>query len=265
MPPVRAPLSERAPFSTSRSITGAQGFAYRTFPADIGNEYARHYVLINIYEALGGNLAQRITGTLVESVVLCMPQQVVYVDVHLYDQVSLTSTAGAIAASSVTGSVVGQGAQNLVTTAGGILGNAARLGGFPINPMIEILYTNTAQREFMFDFQLAARNAAEAEALQEIVTRLRYRAAPTPVEVLGANVVWKAPAAFEFIYYHNGAINEHVPRIQKGAIEQIDCDFTTLQNSTWATFKDGHPVMVNLRIKFRELKPINRDDIDAGY
>ncbi len=188
------------------------------------------------------------------AIYLYIPNPMTYTNAMDYEDVSLTSLA----------------TDKLKTAVGPIpFARAAiegaetlqKLRGLPINPKVEILFSNIPQRRFQYDFLFAPTSQQEADSLKTIIKVLRSESAPEEIGIAG--IVWKAPSTFDISFEHNGVENTNIPKIQECVLEQVDVDYEP--SGQWSTFWNGFPVAVRLQLKFREREPNHKKKILEGY
>ena len=203
---------------------------------------------------------RRSTRRIAQSIALYMPNTVVYNTQNAYEDISLTAMLGSmisgIAAGTIKAATGRMGAA--VGTSLGFLGafggggraeQIARLAGYPINPRIEVVYANTVQRQFVFEFLLAPRNEYESMAIRSIIKTLRFHAAP---ELSYGGWILIPPAEFDITFFHKGQENLNIPRINTCVLERIETDYAP--TGVYSTFSTGHPVAVRLSLGFREIE-----------
>lgn len=250
-----------------------------------------------------GNLLNRprFTRRIKESIALYMPNsEVTYSDNHDYQNISLTKfAAGAVGAGLqfAAGTIAGLGSPqagiNAVNTArsitdglGSIIGNiSGTLFNRPINPRVELLFSNTFQREFTFDFLFAPSSEEESKSLEEIIKTLRFHAAPEAHGVEGnaqapdftnflANVpgalagafdsfFWVPPSEFDISFYHNGVENTKIPRINTCVLKSIDTSYAPA--GTYSTFSNGYPVQTRMVLRFQEVEVTHKKRVLQGF
>ena len=201
---------------------------------------------------------RRSTRRIAQSIALYMPNTVVYNTQNAYEDISLTAMLGSMisglaagtikAATGRMGAAVGTGIGFLGGLAGPA-GQIARLAGYPINPRIEVVYANTVQRQFVFEFLLAPRNEYESMAIRSIIKTLRFHAAP---ELSYGGWILIPPAEFDITFFHKGQENLNIPRINTCVLERIETDYAP--TGVYSTFSTGHPVAVRLSLGFREIE-----------
>lgn len=202
---------------------------------------------------------RRSTRRIAQSIALYMPNTVVYNTQNAYEDISLTAMLGSMisglaagtikAATGRMGAAVGTGIGFLGALAGGTGAQIARLAGYPINPRIEVVYANTVQRQFVFEFLLAPRNEYESMAIRSIIKTLRFHAAP---ELSYGGWILIPPAEFDITFFHKGQENLNIPRINTCVLERIETDYAP--TGIYSTFSTGHPVAVRLSLGFREIE-----------
>lgn len=135
--------------------------------------------------------------------------------------------------------------------------------GRTLNPQIEVIYNSPSLREFTMDFRLVPRNAIEAAQIRNVITQLKYFAAPQiPPDTRGRYFI--PPAQFELEFYDaDNNQNLFLFRTKKCVLEDISVDYTG--NGSFNTFYDGSPVETRLSLRFRETVFIDRTSVTEGY
>lgn len=199
-----------------------------------------------------------------------------FTDAHGYDDISLTKFAAAGAglvlstAATAAGSLFGapgaavanKGADIIGSAASGLAG-LAQLGGTPINPKVEVLFANTFQREFSFDFLLAPSSPEESQTLQQIIRTLRFHAAPERRAGFVESFFWIPPSEFDITFYNRGVENTNIPRINTCVLKQIDVSYAP--TGVYSTFSNGHPVQVRMVLRFAETSVVDKLKILEGF
>lgn len=231
----------------------------------------------------------RATRRIAESIALHMPTPLVYHTQNVYEEISLTALGGKLGvatspllqtAGKVMGGAIGAAARLAAAAISGpgqqIIGTAARLAQSPINPMVEILFTNTTVRAFTFEVLMAPRNEQESINMKEIIKTIRFHAAPEygtgadfsgitggAVGVVGAGLTWIPPAEFDITFFNKGVENMNILRVNTCVLERIEVDYAP--TGTYSTFRNGHPVAVRLSMGFREIEPIHKQRVLQGF
>lgn len=222
----------------------------------------------------------RFTRRIKESIAITMPStDMAFTDFHSYEDISLTK----FASSPVSGAlgVVGAGIGGLMggaeaaaqggkigaelgTSAAGLVGGVSQIAGAPINPKVEILYANTAQREFSFEFLFSPSSESESIVLAQIIKTLRFHAAP---ELRPAGYIdsffWVPPSEFDITFYNRGEENTKIPRINTCVLKQIDISYAP--TGAYATFSNGYPVNVRMVLRFTETQVNSKLNILEGF
>jgi len=234
----------------------------------------------------------RFTRRIKESIALYMPNsEMTFTDSHDFENISLTkfatgilggiveATAVAIGAAvgGISGSELGPagtteganlGAQGgaeagkAINNAVGAISGAVQVFGAPINPKVELLYANTFQRQFGFDFLFAPISEAESLTLQQIIRTLRFHAAPELRPGVADSFFWVPPSEFDITFYDRGKENTAIPRINTCILNQIDISYSP--TGTYATFSNGYPVQVRMMLRFTETEIISKTRILDG-
>jgi|688.fasta_scaffold129025_3 hypothetical protein len=222
----------------------------------------------------------RATRRIRKSIALHMPTPMIYTSVQRFEEVSLTAMmgqglgalagglAGALTqyASGILGlgTEVAAGVRQLLDGAGKMVGVASAMTGYPINPRVEILFSNTDQRQFAFEVMMAPHNREESIAVREIVKALRFYSAPElTTDVTGFIPLYIPPAEFDITFFTRGIENTNIPRINTCVLERIEVDYAP--TGVYATFSNGHPVAVRLSMGFREIEPLHKLRILQGF
>jgi len=222
----------------------------------------------------------RYTRRIKESIALFMPSSLVYSSQNKYEEISMTAIAGnigktglnfatGIAAGAISKNLtgaLGRGAagKTLADGLGNVIGTASSIAGYPINPRIEVLYSTTPQREFVFEILMAPKSESESVAMEQIIQALRYHSAPEiDKTALIGGFTFVPPAEFDITFFNKGVENIHIPRINTCVLERIEVDYAP--TGVYSTFRNGHPVAARLSLGFREIEIIHKARILRGF
>jgi hypothetical protein len=221
----------------------------------------------------GVNTRTRFTRRIEESIALYMPNsELTFSDSHDFENISLTKFVGSGITDMIkTGVSFIPEAENIVgaiTNAVGKYGGSASqiLANSPINPKVEILFANTFQREFAFEFLLSPSSQQEANDLENIIRTIRFHAAP---EYRGVNqFFWLPPSEFDLTFYYVDAAgnileNTKIPRINTCVLKQVDVSYAP--SGAYSTFDDGHPVQTRMVLRFIETEVNSKLRIAQGF
>ena len=246
------------------------------FPENISSVSAfnNHFMIINILEAQKAALpgtGRTTEEKTVQSIVLYMPNTLNFTQNNQYEDVSLTSIAG----KAVLG-VVGAFSKTLreITEAIGAAGETVgKLGGFPLNPQTEVLFSNVALRTFQFDFLFAPTTERETQTLNRIIKEMRLAAAPgTTGPSIGTGssaptLLFEPPQKLNIHFYQkrNGETveNPYLPKLRTCVIESLDFDFAP--SGIYSTFSNGYPVSTRMMLRVKEDEVLIKDYINEGY
>lgn len=271
------------------SINGPGGRVIKTFTLAPGGEMSKMDVLrqnldpsytsnAGVPLGIGNNspyTLPRFTRRIVESIAIFMPQSLQFITRAEYEDISLLSLGTEIVSSGVNSGghlsrgwqarPIGSGVAGTVAGAfTGILekgGNLAQLAQTPLNPLTEILFRTTPQREFVFDFLMAPSNRKESEALDQIYKVLKFHQAPELTSY--ALPLFRSPSEFDITFFISGRENKNIPRINTCVLEQIDMDYNP--TGVYSTFSNGAPVAARMTLKFRELEIITKLRVTQGF
>lgn len=213
----------------------------------------------------GAGSLPRQTRRIKESIALFMPQGLNFMTQNMYEDISLAAQGGKLltGAMSLAGPVGGAVGNALAGAAAGTLAGVMRN---PINPAVEVIFTTTMLRTFIFRFLMAPRNAQESINLNSIIRELRFHAAPEINTGAGGAYLgtsWIPPAEFDITFFHRGRENQAIPRINTCVLERIDVDYHPF--GKWATFSNGHPVAVTLDLAFKEVEVIHKQRVLQNF
>lgn len=222
----------------------------------------------------------RPTKRIKESIAIFMPNsELTFTDKHEFDNISLTKFAGSFLSGSAkflaaAGGMVATkslaAVNNLVgaagkvfDAAGNVIGTAGQLLGTPINPKVEVLFSNTNLRQFSFDFLFAPANEQDSKNLEQIIKTLRFHAAPEIIPGYASSFFFTPPSEFDITFYNRGEENTKIPRIITCVLEQIDVSYSPV--GVYSTFHNGYPVQVRMMLQFREVEIIDKQRILLGF
>jgi hypothetical protein len=211
----------------------------------------------------------RFTRRIKESIALFMPNPVTFNTVNEYQEIGLTSMTGGLVSqvaglgtSALFGENAGKIAGNIVDAVGGTIGKLSTLGGYPINPRVEVMFSKTNLRQFVFEFLMAPRNQQESESMKAIVRTLRYHAAPE-LDSVTLGFTWIPPAEFDITFYNKGEENTNIPRINTCVLDRIEVDYAP--TGVYSTFSNGHPVVARLSLGMREVEVVHKRRVLQGF
>jgi hypothetical protein len=207
-----------------------------------------------------------------------MPTPIIYNTINDYEEIKLTQlfgqgiaaiagsigarrTAGQAGASLEQAQQAGGAAQGAVGVGGQIIGRSSQMFGYPINPRVEVLFSNTKLRQYVFEFLLAPTSEEESKNIENIVRTLRFHAAP---ELAMYGTFFIPPSELDITFYHNGKENTVLPRIQTCVIDRIEVDYTP-QQGMYTTFSNGYPVTTRLSLGLREVEVIHKKRVYEGF
>ena len=211
----------------------------------------------------------RFTRRIRESIAIFMPNPIVFNSQNEYQEISLTALAGGLATSTAgllggaffgeRGAALGGG---IADAAGNIIGQTSRLAGFPINPRVEVMFSRTHLRQFVFEFLMAPRNEKESESMKAIIQTLRFHGAPE-IDPLTQGFTFIPPAEFDITFYNKGVENTNIPRINTCVLDRIEVDYSP--GGEYATFTNGHPVSARLSLGMREIEVVHKRRVLQGF
>ena len=146
----------------------------------------------------------------------------------------------------------------------GATGLALKSIGQAINPQVELLFTGTGNRSFVFEFKFQARSQFEAQQIRDIIKTFRRFAAPELLDNTQNGRYFIMPAQFDIKFYYNNNENTNLSKISTCVLEDIYVDYA--DGGQFSTFSDGMPVQISLKMTFKEADIIYRELIEEfGY
>ena len=260
-----------------------------------GNSGSPSFASSLLAEGANANLP-RYTKRISQSIAMHMPTPLTFTSTNIYEDISLTQFAGKTGkiASTGFGKALGEGAARktydrfgqVISSEGNLLGTALQLGGNPINPRIEVLFANTLQRQFAFEFLMAPRTEEESYVMDRIIRTFKFHSAPAingadldNVNILSresdsfaGNIAefgkylipfYVPPAEFDITFFNNGVENDRIPRINTCVLERIEVDYAP--QGMYATFSNGYPVACRLSMSFRETEVVHKQRVAQGF
>lgn len=152
--------------------------------------------------------------------------------------------------------------------------------GVVLNPNTELLFRNPQMRTIDFTYKLVPNNQAEAEIIFEIVRTFKmclHSSFGIPGKQQGRklsnlgqvlNIAGKAetkvgfisvPSVVKFAFMQGGGLHPFLPQYKTCALVSVDVNYTT--DGQYVVTRDGYPVATELRLSFKELKLVYREDI----
>jgi hypothetical protein len=139
--------------------------------------------------------------------------------------------------------------------------------GAVINPMLEMIYSTPAFREFRFDFLFYPRSEKEAKEVQKIINRFYFHQAPE-IESQGEGFFLIPPSEFDILFYYNGKVNPNIPKISTCVLTGIDVDyapngFAAYENQNEVDpqlGRTGMPVAIRLSLNFKETEIMTKNN-----
>ena len=135
----------------------------------------------------------------------------------------------------------------------------ARGTGAVINPNMELLFSGPSLRNFSYSFKMTPRFDKEAQTVRTIIKAFKRNMAPKGA---GGDFL-KTPNIFQIQYLYEGRPHPYLNRIKLCALTNVATNYTG--DGTYATYKDGSPISMQLTLTFSELTPIFNEDYEGYY
>lgn len=125
------------------------------------------------------------------------------------------------------------------------------------NTYSETLFQSVDNRSFSWTWTLTPRNSKEAEALENILRLFRFHMLPEFKENVGnGNAFLMYPSSFDIVFWQNGSVNSHIPRVSTCALTGFDTNYTP--NGGFVRMVDGYPASYILTLNFTELSLLHK-------
>ena len=144
-------------------------------------------------------------------------------------------------------------------------GVLARSTGQILNPNTELLFNGVKLRSFNFSFNLAPRNAREAQEIKKIIIELKRNMAPASTiadDSSNAGLFLKSPNVFRLKYRTGNSDHKFLNSFVVAALTNVQINYTG--SGTYMTYSDKSktPVHMVMQLSFQELSPIYAEDYD---
>jgi hypothetical protein len=217
-----------------------------------------------------------------DTIALYMPDTLAFTHNQVYSDLELTGSLAAAgsAINSLVDMVKGDASnfniKNLLGSvtpfiAQGLQSNNFLRAGFAattgtvINPLLDLIYTAPAFREFRFDFMFYPRSEAESTQVQNIINRLYFHQAPEYGS--GRDSFFLVPPSeFDIKFYYNGKINPNIPEVTTCVLTSMDVDYAPSGFSAYEVHgesvpsmgRTGMPVAIRLSLQFKETEVLTK-------
>lgn len=139
------------------------------------------------------------------------------------------------------------------------------------NPRREVVFEGMTIRRFQFSFDFQPRSETESYTIKSIIQLFKEHMHPEINNSTTSNGMYMTyPNDFdiEFAYRPEGASeaavqNDWVNKINTCVLEGMSVDYTG--GGAWQSFYRGAPTHIRLTLAFKELEPLTRAHIQAGY
>ena len=141
------------------------------------------------------------------------------------------------------------------------------ISGAILNPNTELLFSAVDMRNFQLQFTLVPRNSGEKDIVNEIAKIFKMCTLPKrdPGKVFGGkNDAIDAgfigvPNLCRVSFMRGAQEHDVLPRYKMCAVTATDVNYTP--DGTYATYRDGQPVAMQLKINFQETKIVFADEV----
>lgn len=126
----------------------------------------------------------------------------------------------------------------------------SRATGQILNPNLELLFSGVNLRAFSFMFDFAPRSYDEGQMVKQIIRTFKKTMVPSS----DRGIFVKPPSIYQLMYMQGASAHPFLNSFQPCALVNMDINYTG--SGTYATYRDGTPVHMQLQLTFKELNPI---------
>lgn len=126
----------------------------------------------------------------------------------------------------------------------------SRATGQILNPNLELLFSGVNLRAFSFMFDFAPRSYDEGQMVKQIIRTFKKTMVPSSA----GGIFVKPPSVYQLMYMQGASAHPFLNSFQPCALVNMDINYTG--SGTYATYRDGTPVHMQLQLTFKELNPI---------
>ena len=140
----------------------------------------------------------------------------------------------------------------------------ARATGKVLNSNLELLFDSVNLRSFPFSITFSPRNSKESMRVKHIIRAFKSSmAAKKGTNKTGqgqGGIFLSSPDVFHLRYLHNGKDHPFLNSFKHCALTGMTVNYTNA--GTFASYKDGTPVSIQMNLTFKELNPIYHEDYE---
>lgn len=148
-------------------------------------------------------------------------------------------------------------ASKVSNTAGSAVSSATRLA---LNPNSRSLFQSVPIREFTFQFKMVPETREEVREIKEIINKFREAIYPDELGVDQVALAYRFPHPFEIKMKYKG--QQVFTKILPAYLRDVS---TTYNTAGMGFYEDGGFTDVEVSLSFMETRPMNKEDVKAGY
>jgi len=137
------------------------------------------------------------------------------------------------------------------------------------NPNTRALFKQVSLRSFQFNFKLIPTNAAESQAIKDIIKIFRLEMYPESLgggEVKGTSLGYKFPNRFQIEMYYNNKLSPLAPKVAPCYIEAFSAAYNpTGQSLVQENGGDVAFLETDINITLTESRTLDRKSIEEGF
>lgn len=132
-------------------------------------------------------------------------------------------------------------------------------GAVQTNPFREVFFKSIDFRSFSFNYTFLPKSEAEVYNVKRIIDLFKFHMHP---ELSKDGLFYVYPSEFEMVYYFRGKRNNFIHKISTCVLKNMDVKYG---GEYFATFVNGAPAEIKLRLEFQELELLTKERIAKGY
>lgn len=142
------------------------------------------------------------------------------------------------------------------------------VSGTILNPNTEMMYDGPNLRTFDLTFKLVAYDQEESLRIRRICNTFKKASLPSFGgasvfnQIDGAGNLITIPNICQVSFMHGPQLHPYLSQYKTCAISDVSINYTA--DGSYATYKDGAPVAVQLKVSFKEMKAIFSEEIKMG-
>lgn len=141
----------------------------------------------------------------------------------------------------------------------------SRTTGQILNPYLELLFDGVTLRNHSFSFKLTPRSRDEAVMVKRIINMFKRSMAARNDASGPAGLFIKNPDVFELEFKKGSKKHPYLYSMKTCGLKNMDVNYSDSSSQSYASYYDGSPVSLTLKLDFTELTPVYNEDYNDKY